>query len=90
MKFPLIDENTILIYGKFILTILEEEYNALVNNIKSSICVWCILRQLNSGYQIPCWHTIVFGNIYPPELFHKRYLHLDQTIECSELNDSCG
>ena len=28
-----------------------------------------------------CWHTIVLGNIYPPELFHKRYLHLDQTIE---------
>lgn len=72
---PLINQTKINLYGDYLLKVLNEEFNAYKHKTENQFCVWCVLRNKNSPFQLPCRHSIINGDVFEPTFFHQRYVY---------------
>lgn len=73
-NLPLIPPDHYKMFGRLILEILQNEYNAMILGRIYEPCVWCCLRQMNSSLSIPCRHTITYGFRFDINQIHQRFL----------------
>lgn len=89
--FPTFTEEDLQRVGKLALDIMSQEYHAAKNEQDNSPwCVWCILREKNPKFSLPCRHIYHENSeiVIQADTLHPRFLRTSIEIDQKEENET--